>query len=491
MSERDLKQSASSPAVVLDKQADVPLYQQIYEFFKEGIVQGAYRPGDKLPSIRALASRLGVARNTIDSAYKQLTVEGYVKSRRGSGYLVQETSRGMLAELPQPEEPTLPKEAGEPALPDCRYDFCYGDLLEGIFPMETWKRLSNEVLAKDHMDLFAHYHDWQGSYALRTQIARHLKRMRDIDASPEQIVVTSGTQRTIELILGLFDPAHDTVACDDPGYPGAHSTIRSCRFGVDRLRTDQGDAAFISDIEKSEARLFYTTPSHQFPMGWCMNQDVRSQLLKVAVEKDAYILEDDYDSGYRYTAQPVPSLASLDKWGRVIYLGTFSKVLSPALRISYAVLPGALMARLDDRCRSMRSTVPELEQEVLARFMEQGYWERHLRRTILGYRKRYQLLMQTLEETFDGDVRVHDGEAGLFVLLEVRNGMEQDELVKAAADKGVRIYGTKRYWLDPDDAPDNLVLLGFSAASADTIICGIPLLKHAWFPEKDKQGTNS
>lgn len=470
--------------VQIDKEADQPIYQQIYESIRDSIRSGEYPVGKKLPSIRAMATELGVARNTIDSAYKQLVVEGYVKSRQGSGYVVQDVSAHLANKPCSKGASPAHLESPDPCRGGCTYDFLYGDLHCDVFPVDEWRRLANEVLTSANATELARYNERKGEYGLRRQIARYLKTTRKVNCCPEQIVITGGTQQSLGVVLELFDSANDRIAIENPGYIGSHALVRNSGFPFSCIRTDHGCDAFLSDVVGSGARLVYTTPSHQFPMGWHMNQNTRARLLDWALETDAYIIEDDYDCGYRFDAQPVPSLQSEDKWERVIYFGSFSKTLSPALRMSYLVLPTHLLARYDGNFKGTRCATSMIEQEILRRFMEQGLWKKHLHKTHVSYRKRYDLLIDTLGKTFDERVRVHSGAAGLFVLLEVNNGMTQEQLVDTAREHDVSVYPTRDYWVDPNQAPDKLVLLGFSAADEKTIAEGIPLLAQAWFPEK-------
>lgn len=467
--------------VEIDKQAARPIYQQIYEAIRDGIKSGAYPLGEKLPSIRAMASQLHVARNTIDTAYRQLVVEGYVKSKQGSGYIVQDISA--YRAYPPCDAPEADcAEASDPCRGGCTYDFLYGDLCADVFPADDWRRLAGEVLTDANAAKLSSYSERKGEYSLRSQIACYLGRTRGVSCRPEQVVITSGTQQSLATVLRLFDRDSDLVALENPGFTGARAAVENAGFSCRPIRTDKGSAAYLSDIGRSGARIVYTTPSHQFPMGWHMGQRTRAELLEWAQKADAYLIEDDYDCGYRFDVQPVPSLQSEDSWGRVIYFGSFSKTLSPALRISYLVLPTHLLPRYEKGFTGTRCTVGWVDQEILRRFMEQGLWEKHLRRMFNRYRKRHSLLMRMLGEAFDGRVRVHSGHAGLFVLLEVDNGMNQEQLIAAARNHDVSVYDTRRYWLDPDRAPGNLVLLGFSAASETTIERGVPALAQAWFP---------
>lgn len=467
---------------MIDKLNDMPVYRQLYHSIKNDIACGDLAAGSKLPSIRKLAAQLGVARNTVDAAYKQLRTEGYIQGKQGSGYTVRasafdEKQIGASAAQPTDSELLL-----DPAQEHFTYDFCYGNLGPDIFPIETWRRLSADVLSDKNAAKLASYGGVRGERGLRVQIAEHLARRRGVECRPEQIVITSGTQQSIALVIGLFNGTLDTAAVDDPGYSAAHVVFQNAGIKLEGLRTDAGPLAFADDVENSHAQIIYTTPSHQFPMGWCMSQDIRTRLLAHAVQEDAYILEDDYDSVYRYASQPVPALQSIDRWERVIYLGTFSKIISPAIRMSFVVLPPSLLPAYERSFLDTRPTVSRIEQWTLQRFMETGNFERQIHRAQLAYRKRYQALLDSLDRAFDSRVKVHEDGAGLFLLLTVNNGLDQEDLIAAASRRDVRVYPTHDFWLNSANVPDNLVLLGFSAISEGTIKKGTTLLKHAWFP---------
>lgn len=467
---------------VINKSSETPIYQQIYRSIRNDIVHGNLAADDKVTSVRKLADELGVARNTVSAAYRQLCTEGYIQSRRGSGYTVRAIeSQAASLEIPssQNADDNL---LLDPVKEHFTYDFCYGDLDSDIFPIETWRRLCADVLSDKNAAKLAAYGGMRGERGLRTQIARYLARKRSVECRPEQIVVTSGTQQSIALVIELFGGSLDKAAMDDPGYDAAHVVFRNAGIELEGLRCDAGQSAYLEDLEKSHARLIYTTPAHQFPLGWCMAQDTRARLLAHAAKEDAYILEDDYDSSYRYASKPVPALQSMDRQQRVIYLGTFSKVISPAIRISFVVLPLSLLPAYERNFQTTRSTVSRIEQLTLQRFMETGNFDRQLHRAELAYRKRYQALIEALDNAFDERVKVFEDAAGLFLLLAVDNGLDQEDLIAAASKRDVRVYPTSRFWLNPAAAPDNLVLLGFSAASIETIQKGTTLLKHAWFP---------
>lgn len=468
----------------VDKNSDTPLYRQVYDSIRQDILDGVWKPGEKIPSIRNLMADLSVSRNTVVNACQQLYAEGYIESRHGAGYFVSDISFDILRRPglsdQAPARLEEPRDA-EPKSYAC--DFSYGNLQPSTFPMNTWRKLVNEALCDENAERMASYGDFRGDVHLRYEIARYLERSRGVTCSTDQIVLTSGVQQSIERLLKLFDPARDTFAMEDPGFYGARVAARDAGFNIVTFPSDAPGDTWLSLLEQSPFSIAYVTPSNQMPMGSYQTLDERMRLLALALRKNAYVLEDDYDSIYRFNAQPIPTLRSLDRWGRVIYMGTFSKIVSPAIRIGYTVLPPDLLDRYIAHFERYRCTVPWLEQETMRLFMARGYLERHVRKTELDVRARHDMLVAELERTMPDDVRVLGSESGLHLLLRVNNGMNQEQLVASADNAGVRVMSTRRYWDDPKQAPDNLVMLGYASAQKEAIPTGVRLLNEAWFAE--------
>ena len=460
----------------LDDASSVPFYQQLFDLIRERIESGAYPQGSKLPSIRGLAADLGCARNTVETAYRLLAQEGYVESRPGSGYIVQN-----VAYLHRDAEPAeRPAMLGRPRK-SARYDFTYGNLEAGTFPAAAWRTITDDILLSVESVGCDAYNSPYGEAGLREAIAWRLTTQRGIDCTPGQIVIQGGTQASVQNLLALFDAATDIVAMEEPGYDGVRSVIDRSRFRVAPCPVIQGEEAFLDALYASGARLAYLTPSSQFPTCQVMPVDVREQVLKWAERSDAYILEDDYCRDFRYRERSLPPLASMDTHGRVIYMGTFSKSLSPALRINYLVLPEPLLALWKLHYGNSYSPVPWLNQQVLGRFMADGSWDRHVRRVQAKNRRKYETLTRVLRETMGNQADVLENGTGLHLLVRVRDGRSQEELVATALQADVRVYGTQKYWADPAHIPDSTILIGFSAIPEEDIEPGIRALAKAWF----------
>lgn len=462
----------------LDDRLDTPLYQQLFDQLRHRIEEGGQPEGSRLPPIRSMAADLGCARNTVENAYALLVQEGYVKSRPGSGYIVQNVAFLQVdADRSQaPGEKLLGADENR-----VRYDFTYGNLEPGTFPAAAWRAITDDILLSvEHTGCDA-YNDPFGEEALRSAIAWRLATQRGIDCTPSQIIIQGGTQTSMQNLLALFDGARDVVAMEDPGYDGVRTVVERARFALAPCRVGAGADVFRADLEASGARLAYLTPSSQFPTCSVMPTDTREAVLKWAERHDAYLLEDDYCRDFRYRERSLPPLASMDRRGRVIYMGTFSKSLSPALRINYLVLPEPLRDRWREAFASSYSPVPWLNQQVLARFMTDGSWDRHLRRVQAKNRRKYETLTRVLRATMGNDVEMLENGTGLHLLVRVRDGRPQDELVRQAAEADVAVYPTKKYWTDPARHVSSTVLVGFSSIAEDDIEPGIRALAAAWF----------
>lgn len=352
------------------------------------------------------------------------------------------------------------------------------------FCADTWRKLSTESLYSPEATDLARYGEPFGLYGLRSELARYLERSRNVSCRPDQIMLTSGIQESMIRLLMLFDPVADSFAMEDPGFPPVREVVRNMRYSLRYVTCDRGSQAYLESLAASNARLVYTTPSHQMPMGTCQGLETRLRLLELAVENGSYLIEDDYDSIFRFDSQPLPTLCSLDANERVIYCGTLSKILSPALRVGYIVFPEHLLRRVADKMPLCRCSVSWIEQETLRLFMERGHWQRFVRRVEHRVRGQHAALVHELKVQMPGEVEVVGGDAGLHLLLRVSNGMSQDELVKSALDQGVRIGKTSQYWQDPAAAPGNLVMLGFASVAEDRIPEGVSRLRQAWFGEQ-------
>ncbi len=464
--------------LIIDKYSYKPLYMQIYQQIKDKIVSGDLCEGSVLPPIRTMAKTLMVARNTVDSAYQQLCSEGYVLGKVGSGYIVQKldipnmiSPNTKLLDFTSAIEKVQPSEA-------VMFDFQYGKLDIANFPLRIWRRLLNHVLLSDEIRGLTDYNEKKGDLLLRIQIMKYLHESRGVICSPEQIILCSGAMSAVSLICKLIDTK--TVAVEEPGFDSARETFINNGYRLNPIPLTR-EGINSDKLKLLEAKLLYTTPSHQFPTGIVMPVNKRLHLLDWANQNAAYIIEDDYDSELRYNSRPIPSIHSLDQNGRVIYINSFSKALAPGLRMGFIVLPQTLLEKYQSRFSHYNCSIPWLEQKTMYHFIEQGHWNRFLNKISVINKRKHDTLISTLNSQMGKRTTVHGKNAGLHILLEVDNGMSEQELIEAARKAKVKVYPVSNYWINVQNYSDNMVLMGYSSLSEEKIVEGISRLSSAWF----------
>lgn len=459
---------------VLDPGLSTPLYEQLYRRIRADIESGVLPAGEKLPSKRSLSAHLKVSVVTVEGAYGQLLAEGYLRSEPKRGFFVAALEPSLTPAPPVPlREKTPPPPADAP-----RYDFATNAVDAARFPFATWAKLMRQVLTKEDSGLLSAIHP-QGVPALRAAIVDYLREFRGIDAQPDQVVVGAGSEYLTGILFQLLG-REGGYAVENPGYR---------KFG--RILSRQG--ALICPIPLDEqglrvdaltwsgARVVHVTPSHHFPLGTVMPVTRRRELLSwAAAGEERYIIEDDYDSEFRFSGRPIPALQSLDAGERVVYLNTFAKSLAPSLRIGYMVLPPHLAERYRREFLLYSSTVPSFEQYTLARFLEGGHFERHIARMRVEYRDRKAALTACVKE-LGFPAKLSGADAGLHMLLTLENGMGEEELVERAAAEGVAVYSLSAYWLTPppEELPPTLIM-GYARLEAEDIRQAFWRLKAAW-----------
>ena len=472
--------------IYLDEYSKTPLYQQIYEQFKGAIKSGDLGFGEKLPAIRTLASRLCISRNTVESAYQRLLLEGYVQSRVGSGFAVLDLAGEVPPKGPRPSEKSeylSSLKAGAEDLsryPPVRYDFHFQNMSNGFFPHKLWRKYTWQLLSDFEARDLAPYQDKQGERGLRLEISKYLYSLRGIECDADQIVICGGRQFALETVCDLLPPEYHHVGLEEPGYDSARLAFAKRRFKITPIhiypRYD-----YLKDLERFAPKILFLTPSHQFPTGLIMTEAMRRKVLEWAGRTGGYIIEDDCASEYRYNSKPVPALQSLGHGERVIYSGSFFKALSPGLRLSFLVLPGHLVPFYHQAPPWLNPASSWLQQATLALFMRDGHLENHMRKTLRQCKIRHDRLIEALGEHLGGRVEVIGPNAGLHIMLRVPGAKSQEELVRQARLQGVRVYPTTPYWLDPGACPPDTVILGYAKLSADDINNGVLGLKNAWF----------
>lgn len=446
-----------------------PLYLAIYRQLRAQIEIGELPAGTRLPSKRTLAGQLGVSVNTVDGAYSQLQSEGFVESRPKSGFYVCVMETLQLGQIPPPPA-AVTKSEKETVL----VDFAPGGAARGKFPFSVWQRLLKDAL--DEPDSLLRSQP-QGNPGLRQAVCRYLYAARGVRCDAAQVVIGAGTDSLLS-ILSYILPNSCTVAVENPVYNKAYRLFERMGHTVRPAQIDRQGVA-VEPLEGLDDVLLYTTPSHQYPLGLSMPYGRRVRLLNWASQGCArYIVEDDYDSEFRYDARPVPSLQSIDQNGRVVYLGTFSRSVAPSLRVSYMVLPLPLLELYRSRYTGFSSEVSTLEQAALREFLLRGHFETHLNRMRVYYRNKRKLLLEALQP-LEGHIKSIGEAAGHHLTVQSTSGLSEAALCEKALAQGVRVYPISPFFMGKCPY-DGKVLLGFGGLSDEQILQGAALLTKAW-----------
>lgn len=450
-----------------------PKYKQIYQQIKSLIEQGRLKTNDTLPSIRRLADTLHLSRNTTLTAYEQLVAEGYIRGEGRKGYFVNEIEQVFLHDE---ERPNLIQKANNRE--DIIIDFRAGAVDQQHFPLKAWRQMANQVLPLKNC---YEYGDPFGEPLLKEQLVHYLLQARGVHFNAEDIIIGSSTQQMLIYLGFLLKQDFTSIILEDPGYNGAREAFKLQGFEIETLQVLENGAQ-LQQLAHFYSRLMYVTPSHHFPYGVSMNIQQRQTLIQWAKNIDGYILEDDYDSEFRYTQQPFPALASIDK-SRVIYMGTFSKSFLPAIRLSYMVLPKALVHSYKERFAQFEHNASSLHQLTMATFMAQGEWTRHIKRMRITYKHKINGLVDELNKQFGEKITILGEQSGLYILVKVHTQLSEEQLIQNAQQYGVKVYPTSPYFLQqPSSEP--IVQLGFSKLKMEEIILGVDLLKKAWLTQK-------
>ena len=454
----------------LKKSPGVPLYEALYRCIRGDILSGRLAAGEKLPSKRALAQNLEVSKITVEGAYNQLLAEGYIRSAEKVGYFVEA--------LPGIRPALHPVAEAAPPEPEAAVDLT-GSYPEK-FPFSVWSRLQREVML-DYGERLLLPLPNQGTAVLRTAIAGHLSDFRGMQVDPENILIGAGTDFLYNLLIQLL--GRDKIyAVEDPGYGKIRQIYAA---GGVRCVGVPLDASGVRTDGLDTARVLHISPSHHFPTGRVTPVSRRQELLRWAEDRDGYIIEDDYDSEFRFDAHPMPAMYSMDRAGRVIYMNTFSRTLAPSIRISYMILPPVLMERFRQELSFYSCTVSSFEQYTLARFLERGHFEKHINRMRKFYRQRRNRVVSALLGCPIADkLTIREEDAGLHFLLKIDTAQSDEELTAACARAGIRIRALSSYYHGAVPANDRRCLVVNYAAlreeDLEQILRELPLP----FPEK-------
>lgn len=494
--------------------SDKCLYEQIYDYIKQEIRSGRLEAGERLPSTRSLAEHLQISRSTADLAYDQLVSEGYIEAKPYKGYFVcridellgvsegNPRAEGFRAEGARTEgfrtegiraEGSRQEQGGLDSLgavlpgqenpgPEPAYDFSPTKIDMTQFPFSVWKKITKNILSDSNAKLFSKG-DVQGDLGLRETIAKYLHTSRGVNCGPEQIVVGAGNDYLLMLLEKILGE-RVSIAMENPTYLRAYKIFQSFHYPITTIDTDENGLR-VDMLERTDASLVYVMPSHQYPTGTVMPIGRRNELLKWANQSPGrFLIEDDYDSEFRYKGKPIPSLQASDKSGKVIYMGTFSKSIAPAIRVSYMVLPRPLLERYRQRCYFYSTTVSRIDQKILDEFIRGGYFERYLNKMRKVYKDKHDLLLEALKP-FEKQFEITGENAGLHLLLTSRQGVSEKELMERARKMSVKVYGLSESFCQEEQV-SYTVILGYGNMTEEEILAGVERLSKAWKIQPDR-----
>jgi GntR family transcriptional regulator/MocR family aminotransferase len=478
-----------TPLIAVDRKAERPLHRQIYDAYRTAILRGDLRSGQQVPSTRLLAEELGVSRIPVVGAYEELLSEGYFESRTGSGTFVSSSLPGRLllnetdskesdAQRVRPR-PISQRTAAIPRLDSSPWvlgkgAFTIAQHAYDHFPIQVWSRL----IAREARNLKAaslQYGFTGGRMDLRETLATYLRSSRGVRCEPEQIVIVNGSQQALHIAaLALLDPG-ERVWMEEPGYWLAQRVFALNGARMVPVPVDGEGIDVAAGIKLARrARLAFVTPSHQFPLGATMSLRRRLELLEWAQNAGAWIIEDDYDSEYRYESRPIASLQGLDPDQRVIYVGTFSKVLFPSMRVGYMVVPPDLLERFLAVRQTIDVSQSDLNQAVLSKFIHEGHFARHIRRLRAVYAERRSVLEASIRKLFGSELEIVGDESGMHLTVLLPAGMNDRQIAMRAASRNLWLWPLSPYYLG--ESPRHGFLLGFGGVSVDEIPRGVRLL---------------
>lgn len=417
--------------ICLDSRSDIPMYRQLYNSIKTAIGSGGLRVGEKLPSIRRISEELGVSRTTVEQAYQQLCVEGYLSSRPQSGYFVEAAVTSAPEEAPPAETPS----DVEPSV-GIMYDFGSRYVESRGADIELWRKYVRSVLSRG--EIVSSYGHFQGEPALRQQLVHYGMQLRGVNAAPDRIVIGAGVQPLLSILCGLLGESAGRVGLESPCFPQAERVFRDFRLNIVPLSHDKYGVT-AQELYAAKADVLYLNPANTESMGRPMPISRRTEIMQWAEQTHGLIIEDDYNGALRFKSRPVPAMQGMGSGERVVYLGSFSKLLMPSVRISYMVLPPELAALYRERGVNYNQTSSKIEQLALAEYMRDGHIEKRLRRLRKIYAEKSELLMRLLEEALGGLAKVTLAETALCVDVSFPFSANSQEFAEKALAGGLRV----------------------------------------------------
>ena len=439
------------------------LYEYLYKCIKNDILQGNIRAGEKLPSKRTFAKNLGISVITVENAYEQLIAEGYIYSIPKKGFYVTDLKKEVETEKKTVTKEMVPITGGENGY---FADFTSNQTQSELFPFTVWTRMIREVLGENQIQLMTNP-PCGGIYPLRVAIAKYLKEFRGMTVLPEQIIIGAGTEYLYGLLIQLLG-TDKIYAVENPGYRKIAKIYRSWKVACEYIDMDE-EGVQIGELQRKRVDILHISPSHHYPTGIVMPVSRRYELLGWAAKSNShYIIEDDYDSELRLGGQPIPTMQSIDVSDRVIYMNTFTKTLASTVRISYMILPPPLLEQFYERLSFYSCSVSNFEQYTLGKFIEEGFFEKHINRLRNHYHKKRDILLGAIRESRLGDlVHISGEEAGVHFLMEIQTEKEEEEFLTCAQTQGIRLSPLSAHYHNRETERKNVYVMNYSSVQME------------------------
>lgn len=465
--------------ILLESKKVTPLYIQLYNYFKTEIERNRLAQGEKLPSIRELSKSLSISKITVEKAYQQLVSEGYIENYDRSRYTVNKLDEFICKKIPCLMER---KPDREKKLPENKifYDFSSGEMDLDGFDFSLWKRYISKAFR--HKERLVGYGNIKGEEELREEIVKYIQNSRGVYTHKSQIIIGAGVQNLLSILCSILKLENNSIAFEEPGFKNGRRIFADNAFKIKPIQMKK-DGINMEELLNSDERLVYVSPSHQFPTGYIMPIGRRNQLLNWAQTKNGTIIEDDYDSEFRYYGRPIPALKGLDIRGNVVYLGSFSKIIPPSIRISYMVLPEKFLDIYQQKSSLYNQAASTIEQLALAEFMSDGHLDRQIRRLRKLYYEKRRLFFDAIKNILGNNVKVVENESGLHTILTLNSELPTKELSERAREHGCSVAPVEDYYWEATPEKSPQILLYFSKIPAIEMEHAITLLKNAWFPD--------
>ena len=463
--------------IYIDRNLESPLYQQVYTAIKMEIIIKVRKEGEKLPSIRALAKELNVSATTIVQAYEQLSAEGYVENRRGSGHYV------CKVDLPssQGEVYTRVRDTMPLQKKKCLYHLESGKVDRNYIPLKKFKKMLDRSLLDIEPNRYASYESKAGIAALQGDISYYLNVARGVVCEPDQVLIASSSHQLVDIAAKLvkYRRGITSVVLEDPSSVWYRKLFEMDDFQIEPVFVDE-QGLDINELGNTKGRLFCITPSHQYPTGAFLTVQSRLKVLELANQRDGYIIEDGSGGELRYRNISVPALQGLDENDRVFYLGSASRIFAPGLRISYMVIPKSFRADFNELFEYFHGNVPDFLQRAFYYFMEEGYWENHIKKITTIYARKHDRFIRLLEKELSPCCRIIGTGGGLHFIIESCNGLSEEEMIRLAEEESVEVYPESVYWIRKEKYPGGHVIVGFASLSDEEQDDVAARLKRAW-----------